>query len=106
MFAVGVVPLGELPAHGGVEVPAGSHQTVVQYRTSHIARRTRFPGGPDRIAEQHAELLDSAFGAEAPGGLMRGSPVDGIAGDVHRWDAVDDPVRHEVADATAHQDAQ
>ena len=106
MFAVGVVPLGELPPHGGVEVPTGGHQSVVQHRTSHIARRTRFPGGPDRITEQHAELLDGAFGAEAPGGLMRGSPVDGISGDVHRWEAIDNPVRHQVSDATSHQDAQ
>jgi hypothetical protein len=51
-------------------------------------------------------LLDGALGAETPGGLVRRGAVDGVAGDVHRRHAVDDPVRHDVSDTAAHQNAQ
>ena len=106
MLAVGVVPLGELPADRGVEVPAGRHQSVVQHRAPHVARRARLPGGPDRVAEQHAELLDGAVGAKPPGGLVAGRAVDGVTGDIDGWHAVDDPVRHHGADAATGEDAE
>ena len=101
-----VEPLGELPAGRDPEVSALGGQAVVQDRAADVAAGPGLPGRPDRVAEEHAELLDGAFLPELARGLVGGGAVDGDRGRVHRRHPVDDPVRHHVADAAAGQDAE
>src|ERR1022692_4986587 len=99
-------PLGELPAGRDAEMSAGRRQPVVQHRAAHVPRRAWLPGRPDGVAEEDAELLDGALGPEPARGLVRRCPVDGYRGTLERRDPIDDPVRDQVADPAAGQDAE
>ena len=99
-------PLGELPAERGVEPAAGSHLPIVHHRTADVAGGALLERGVPTVTEEHSQLLHRALGAESTRRLVGGGAIDGVAGDIHRWHAVDDPVRQHLAHSPAQQDAQ
>ena len=87
-------------------MPAGGGQPVVQHGPAHVPPGGRLPGRPDRVPEQHAQLLHGPLGPEPARRLVAVGPVDGDARRVDRRHPVHDPVREHAAHPAAGQDAQ
>ena len=107
---VGVAPgpceeLGVLPAVARHQIGAVGDVLVVEGTASHVARLLRHRVRPRQVVEQEAQPLDGALLAELPGGLELVRAIDADLGEVDRRVLLDQPLRHDVTEATAHQDS-
>ena len=85
--------------------PASANRSCTTERRT-FAAAPRPPGRERRVAEQRAQQLDASLLAECAVGHEGHRAIHAHARDVHRRFAVEDPLRHERADATGQQDAE
>ena len=99
-------PLGVFPPGRRPEVGPGCRQSIVDGRAADVPPGPVVPVREGAVGEQPAQLLDGSIRAEAPARLERLGAIDGHAHDVHRRDAIRDPLGGHASDTAAEQDAE